>query len=388
MNWWVNPTQIKLLVGSVARGFLLILLLSASACQEQSQLEQKLKQDPATTSKLESSLILNNATLEQSNAQGQTLWKIKAQQAVYSQDQKTAQLEKLTVIIFQDGKIVLQVSAQKGEIQKDGEEIFLKGKIIATDPRNEAVIRGEAVEWHPQEDLLIVRQNLTGSHPKLKLSAKQGRYFTRTQRLELIGEIVATAQDPSLQMKTEHLSWEIPQQKVIGDRPLQIVRYKDKTITDQVLADRFKVYLNNNIVVFQQNVELKSLDPPVQIASNSVIWNFKLRTIKSDKPVQIVHSQDKVIITANQGQVDLEQEVAHLKGGVQGISSRNQIKLYSNELIWNIPTQIVEALGNVIYEQADPPFNLTGTKAVGKLKDNSVVVSSNSGDRVVTEIIP
>ncbi len=364
------------------------LLLSASACQQQSQPEPKVQQDAATSSKLDTRLSLNNATLEQSNAQGQALWKIRAQKAVYSKDQKTAQLEKLTGNIFQDGEIILRISAQRGEIKKNGEKIFLKDKIIATDPRNGAVMRSEEVEWHPQEGLLMVRKKLTGSHANLDVSAKEGRYYSRKEHLELIGNIVATTKDPPLQLKTDHLFWQIPQEKVIGDRPIQIVRFKDQTITDQVVANRSEVDLKVNKAKLRRNVEFKSLDPPVQIATNLVVWDYKNRIVSSDQPVQLVHYRDQITITGNQAQVNLEQEVAHVKGKAKGFSSRNQAKLYSDELIWNIPTQILEALGNVIYEQTDPKFNLTGEKAVGKLQNKSVVVSGNSDDRVVTEIFP
>jgi lipopolysaccharide assembly outer membrane protein LptD (OstA) len=50
--------------------------------------------------------------------------------------------------------------------------------------------------------------------------------------------------------------------------------------------------------------------------------------------------------------------------------------------------KIVEAEGNIIYEQQEPKFNLTGDKAIGTLEDNNIVVSSSSPDRVVTEIYP
>jgi hypothetical protein len=57
-------------------------------------------------------------------------------------------------------------------------------------------------------------------------------------------------------------------------------------------------------------------------------------------------------------------------------------------MAWEIQTQKIQASGNVIYKQVNPPFNVTGPTAVGKLQDQSIVVSSEPGKRVVTEIIP
>jgi hypothetical protein len=57
-------------------------------------------------------------------------------------------------------------------------------------------------------------------------------------------------------------------------------------------------------------------------------------------------------------------------------------------MMWEIPTQKLQASGNVIYQQVNPPFNTTGPTAVGRLQDQSIVVTGSAGTRVVTEIIP
>lgn len=370
-----------------AKGSLLvILLLGLGACQQQRQ--QEINNKPSPSPAQETRLVLNNATLEQPNNKGQLLWKIQVDKAIYSPDQKQAELNKIRGNLYQDGKIVLQVSADKGKIYKDGESIFLQEKIIATDPRNKAVLRGEEVEWRPKEDVLIVRKNLRGNNAKLDATAKEGKYYTRQQRLELIGNIIATSKEPKLQLKTEHLFWNIGQDKVIGDRPLTMVRYKDKTISDRVSANRAEVNLRISTAIVRDNVEYRSVEPPVQVAANAVNWNYRTRLLLSNQPVRLFQYKELVTITGNQAQVDLEKEVARLKGGVQGYSTRDRSKLYAREMTWYIPNQKVEAVGNVIYEQKKPQFNVTGQKAVGTLQNNNIVVSGNPQDRVVTEIVP
>jgi len=376
----------------ITRTFLplwLILLLTIAACKKETPQKIQTQPEPETETEInnESRLIFENATLEQANAQGQTLWQIAAEKAVYSKNKKTAHLENLTGNIFQDGELVLQIKAKIGEINRDGEEVFLKEEIMATDPRNGAVLTGDEVEWRPEENVLIMRENITGSHQKLAASATEGRYYSKEERLELIGNIVATVFEPKVQLKTEHLIWEIQPEKVIADRPLNIVRYKeDNTISDQVLAEKGEVYLAGTRAILKQNVELKSLDPAVQIATNLLIWNYGSRLVNADEPVQIVDQEAQLTVTGNKGKLDLEKQIAHLSAGVKGISTKNQAKLYSDELIWNMNTQIVEAVGNVIYSQVDPQLNLTGVKAVGKLQDNSVVVTGNNTKRVITVI--
>jgi len=56
----------------------------------------------------------------------------------------------------------------------------------------------------------------------------------RAARIELGCGSKAT--NPALQLRTEHLIWQI-RAKLIGDRPVQIDRYKGKTITDRATAN-------------------------------------------------------------------------------------------------------------------------------------------------------
>ena len=388
--------QAKKLISWVTKGLSFTLLLSLLACQPQNQPDNNLQEvsdsSSSSSEEIEGRLVLKNATLEQSDEQGNTLWKIQAQEAVYSDDKETAQLEDLKGHLFRDGEVVMQVSAKQGTILEDGKKILLKEQIVAVDPRNKAVIKGEEVEWLTQEDVLIVKQKITGDHPQLRASAQQGKYFTGEQRLELKGKIIATTKEPPLQMKTEELSWQIAQKKVIGNKPLRIDRYDKNTVTDRIVADTAEINLATNIAILRNNIELKSLKPRLQIATNSAVWNVKQRLVRSDTPIQIVHPEEKITLSANQGAVDLTKEIVSLQGGVRGISLTNKGDLYANQMTWDIPTQIVEAQGNVVYKQTNPQFNLNGATAVGRLQDQSIVVSGGEGGgttrRVITEIIP
>jgi LPS export ABC transporter protein LptC len=368
--------------------FYLCFIALLSACNSKTQTEKKIKKDTASTA-IEGSLVFNNVTLEQADEKGRPLWKVKAKQAIYTKDKKLGRINNPTGDLYQDGQIVLKASADSGEILENGQIVFLKGKITATDTRNGAVFNGDQLEWRPKEDLLVVRNNLKGSHPQLQATGKEGRYFSRKQQLELIGQVSAISKDPDFQMKTEHLFWKIKEKQVTGDKRIQIERYKDKAVTDRVEADKSEINLQTKIAILKQNVQLTSVEPPVLMSTNAATWNINARTVVSDQPVKIVHQKEEVIITANQGQIDLEKKVANLTGGVQGVGSRNQAKLYSNQLTWDIPTQNVQASGNVVYQQINPPFNLKGATAVGKIQDQSIVVKGgDSGNRVVTEIIP
>ncbi len=388
MNQQHQLRKVKYLPLKWFKGVILLLLLSLVACQSSQPVSQTLETSGETRD--ETNLTLQNATLEQSNAEGEILWKIQVDEAKYSPDRQTANLTAVKGNIFQDGEIVLQVKSDYGVIQRDGAQIFLRDNVVAVDPRNKAVLKSEEVEWQPETSLLTVRKNVRGSHPQLEASANEGKYNAREQKLELTGKIKATSEARQLQLKTEKLIWQIPKQTVIGDRFWTMLRFRNKTITDRLVANKARVLLDKKQVIIKENIEYKSLQPPLQIATNEIIWHYQTRQVYSSQPVQLIQYDQNVTVTGNQGHVNLAENIAYLKGGVRGISPMNESNLYSNNLTWNVVAQTIEAHGNVIYEQnRDPKLNLTGEKAVGTLVDNNIVVTnSDRQERVVTEIFP
>lgn len=342
----------------------------------------------SSSREIDEGLVLYNATLEQSNESGQTLWKLSTEKTFYSQDRQTANLKKVTGNFFNNSQLVLQVSADKGEIKQDGQEIFLEDNILAVDPRNQAELKGNQLEWRPDENIVVLRNNLTGNHAKLTFSAKEGIYQIDKQNLQLKGNIIATTKKPSLQMKTEHLYWNIAQDKVIGNKPLKMTLFEGKTVTDQLNTNRVEVDLKTHLATLKDNIEYKSLKPPLQAATSILYWQYKDRIIQGNNPIKLIQIKDNMTLTGNQGKVNLRENIAYLHQGVYGEAAENEVKIYANDLVWNMKTEVLEATGDVFYKQINPDFNLRGVKAVGKLKDKSVVVTGDYENKVITEIYP
>ena len=338
-------------------------------------------------SRLDTQLVLNNAVLEQSNRQDNTVWKIKAESIVYSEDKQTADLDRVVGNLLQDGKIILKISANKGEVKDNGNVIILQENIIASDPRNNSTIESNLVEWRPQENLLLIKEDLKGIQDNLDVTAQRGKYFTDTEQLEVEGDVVATIEDPTLQLKSDRLLWNIPESKVVSPGAVDIVRYDQKeNVTDKLVSDRGEVDLTANIATLTGNIELISLEPNIQAASQSFIWNYQQRIGQTDKPIQILDLGRQISLTGNKGEINLPQQKVVLKDGVRGINRQEVSELYARQLTWTMESDRVEAMGDVIYEQTDPQARLTGEKAIGSLESNNIVVTSN-GKKQVTSII-
>ena len=364
----------------------IFLCFSLFSCQ--SEINQDEIENSDFNREVDQGLVLYDATLEQSKSDGETLWRLSTEKVVYTQDKKIAKLQNLTGNLFEKGKIILQVSAKKGEIRNDGKEIYLEDDILAFDPRNKAELKGISVEWRPEEHYLMMENNIKANHAKLTLTAKQAKYNTKHQFLELSGNIIANTKKPKLQLKTAHLYWKIPEEKLIGNRPLAMTRYEDKIVTDKLTTEQAEVDLNTNIAVIQGNIEYQSLEPPLQGATTRLIWHYQERNIEATKPIQLLQPEDDMTLTANLARLNLAENQVYLQGGIYGEAEENEAKIYADNLVWYLEKEEIAAQGNVYYQQVNPDFNLRGVKAVGKLQEKNITVTGDYQDKVTTVIYP
>ncbi len=377
--------KIQLIINSLLGSTCLLLTV---ACQPERSSVNSVQPETKTEDRSQTKLIFNDAILEQSNETGNLTWKIEAKNTVYTDDKQTAYLKSLTGNLIQNKRIVLQISGDRGRVSDNGNVILLEGNVIASDPRNGAVVKSNSIEWRPRENLFIVRDRLTGNHQNLQVTAETGKYFTDRESLELSDGAIVTTFQPSLQLKSDRLTWKIPQQLVTSNTPIQIVRYREQVVTDRLVAESAELDLSQNRATLSKNVELISLSPQLQIATDSLIWNYQTRLVTANKPVQIVDRVNQLTVTGNRGTVDLAAEIATLQNGIEGINERDPAHLYARELIWQIKAQTVEAIDDVAYQQSNPQVHLTGDKAIGNLQNNHLVVSSGAGkkQRVVSTI--
>jgi LPS export ABC transporter protein LptC len=362
-----------------------VILLLTAGCRSANRAADKLAQDSSAAQQIDTNLTFNNITLEQPDEKGQTLWKVKAKQAIYTPDKAIAKVKSPYGQLYQDGKPIYKIQANEGEVRQDGDRIFLKGDVVATDTRSGAVLRGEEMEWRPKRDTLVIRKNLRGTHPQLKMSADQATVFNRQRRVELLGHVVAIATDPALQMQGEKLVWRMEKKTITSTLPIQIQRLKGKQVTDNATSEKADVELATKIVRLKQNARLILSDPPMRVTGNSLIWSLNDQILTADQPVTVFQQEQQVTLTADQGIMELTPKMAYLNGNVHANGQRNQSRLTSNTLTWDISTQNIVAEGNVVYDQVNPTVNLKGPRAVGKLQNQTIVVS---GGRVVTEFVP
>ncbi|MEY2910951.1 MAG: Lipopolysaccharide export system protein LptC [Cyanobacteriota bacterium] len=380
-------SQFRLPTNWVYLSLSLCLGLWLSACGNSSTPNQS-KTNTSSPKEDETKLTFFGVALEQFDEVGRPIWKVKAKEAKYTTDKQMGQAQSPEGELYQDGKVVYQIKAEKADIKQDGKQLFLQGKIVATDPRNGIVFQGNELEWRPQEDLLIVRNQLNGSHKQLQATAHEAKVKTREQRVEFSGGVVAKSTDPQLQMRTEHLIWQIKDDKLFSDRSIQIERYEDNKISGRSQGNAAEINLKTQIAILQRQAKLELVNPLMQITSNSITWNIQKQNITTNSPIRVFKAAENLTITANQGKMNIPENTVYLTGNVNAVGQRSQ-SLKSNQLTWYLNKKLLEAQGNVIYHQVAPKLTFQGETAIGNLEtENIVVKGGNSGQKVVTEIIP
>lgn len=374
---WIRPVGLLLAIAIVGSGLV--------GCDRRNRAADQIAEDSSAVQEQASNLVFENITLSQSDEAGNPVWSIKAEEAEYSPDQKIATVTNPIGDLLQDGEKIYNVEAKSAEVHQDGEVIYLRGNVVATDTRDGAVLKGEELEWRPKNNAIFVRGGIQGTHPQMNASAQEAKVMTRDRTVEITGKVVATTKEPNVRLQSEKIVWNLQAQTVVSPVPIKVERYEGNQIVDTVTGKQAEVKLQENLVRITRDALLTLREPPLQIASNNLFWNLGQNTIVSNQPIRIVHQTEGVTVTADTGRMDLEQEIVYLNQNVQAVGQQNGSQLNANELTWNVPTQQVNARGNVRYHQDDPPFNLQGDQAVGRLENQTVVVR---GGPVVTEIIP
>jgi lipopolysaccharide export system protein LptC len=294
--------------------------------------------------------------------------------------------------LYQDGELLYRVKADRGIIEQNGQIILLEDNIVATGIENGMVINGQNLEWQPQSNLMIITNGLTGRHPQVQTIADEAWIYDAENRMQLIGNVIATTVaenpdvDPWLKLQGETLQWRWDQETLDSDRPVRMERFENQQITQVLTGDRSLVELATEQATIEGSVQAQMLDIPMSLNAEKAIWSVGEQTIQAEQSVRMVNPKQEITVTSQQGTFDLEERIAIFTQDVLGIIARNNGRLVSNRLRWNLADQTMLAEGDVNYQQTDPQLTIRGARARGRIEDQTVLFDGN--EDVVTEIVP
>ncbi|MEM1279425.1 MAG: LPS export ABC transporter periplasmic protein LptC [Cyanobacteria bacterium P01_H01_bin.152] len=337
-------------------------------------------------------LTLRDVTLEQQDDSGQLLWKVDADEVIYSANQEIANLVNPEGELYQDGELLYRVTADKGTIRDNGKLILLEDNIVATGIQNEMVLNGQSLEWQPDNQLMIVRNGLTGRHPQVRAQADEAYVYDAEKRMEFLGNVIATTVtdnpdvEPWLKLQGETLQWRWAAETLDTDRPLRVERFENQQVTQVLTGQRSLVELAEERATLEGQVQGQLLDIPMNLTAEKAVWEVNEQIIQAEQSVRVVNTAEQITVTAQRGQFLLEEQVAIFNQDVLVIATQNDGRLAANRLRWNLEDETILAEGNVAYQQSDPQLTIRGARARGRIEAQTVLV--DGGDRVVTEIVP
>jgi len=338
---------------------------------------------------MENTLTLDDVVLEQADEEGQLLWRVRAKQASYSQDNKVATVTEPQGELFADGKLRYQIEGDTGTLHQDGKRVFLRGSIVAEDLENGIVLRGQELEWIVDQEILIARNGVTGEHEKMQAVATEVQVFDADKRVEFWNQVAVNFKESGVQLRSDHIIWRWEEEKFVADRRVELDRFQNQTLSDRGVAKAAELDLKAQVATLKDSVQVALSDPPLQVSSDELRWNYEKETLESPKPITIIDRKDQLTFSGDSGWGDLKAGIFHLIGNVLGVGQKQQAQINTDLLTWYVSQQSFKAEGDVIYRQVDPPMTLRGEVATGRFDNQTVVVTGNTpGDRVTTEFVP
>lgn len=393
--------------------------------------------DSEPAEQIDAELTLQSVTLEQPDEEGNLMWRIKAESVNYTPDTERADLLNLEGEFFQSGEVVYTVTADEGEVQQNGETLFLRGNLVATG--DALILEGERLKWQPKDDLLVMsdwsedssindsfieeegldegdnvgaaevfdrepfleneeqldadNSPVKGFNDQLEAIARQVTVQTQDNRVDLSGGVIAKSKEaPWVTFESDALTWFTQREVIQTTQPLKVEQFEDEayeTVTDRLVGLSGKAQLEENRVTLEDSVQLDALAQPLTVNSERAVWDLEAELITLDRPVDIVQPERQVSAIADSARVELATQTVYLLGNVRAVGEENDARLAADTVTWQTESQQVEADGNVRYQQAaNPEVSMAGNRAVGNIEAGTVVVTGGDTGEVVTEIVP
>ncbi len=356
---------------------------------------------------IDAELTLQAVTLEQPDVDGSLLWRLEANSVTYNPETQRAELLGLKGEFYEEGEKIYTVVADEGEVQQNGNTLFLRGNLVATRIEDELTLAGELLQWLPKQGLLRMgdfenevietgselRSPVTISSPTVQAVAQSLVVNNKQDRVNMNGGVTAKSKaDPWLTFASEALVWQTDQSLIRANQQLTVERFATddyETLTDRLVGGSGNVQLDKNIVTLEQSVQMNSLSEGLSAKSDRAVWNVAAQTVEMNQPVDIAQPARQLTASASQANIDLAKKIIYLMGSVQANGAKNGTRLMADSVTWRTATQQVEAEGNVRYQQAaNPAASLSGPKAIGNIEDGTLVVIGDASGDVVTEIVP
>lgn len=329
---------------------------------------------------IDANLTLQTVTLEQPDENGNLLWRIKAEAVNYSPDSQRADLSMLEGEFFQEGEVIYTVEADTGEVQQNGETLYLRGNLVATSTEGELTIESERLKWQPKQDLLVMGNfqdetlidSIENSDTELANETNvdtavdnEGTAIQPAVGAAPVGEALTT-QDLLDGATRENAP-------VLGFNPQM-----------EAIAQVVSVSNKDNRVELIGGVAAKSQESPwLTFAAKELTWLTEQELIQTETPLTVEQYQgeDYAAVTDRiigaKGNVQLAENIVTLDDSVQMESLTQPLKVSSEIAVWDVDAQTVNIDSQVNIEQPERKVTASADSASLDLAQEIVYLTGN-----------
>jgi LPS export ABC transporter protein LptC len=327
---------------------------------------------------------LQNITLTEFDSNGKLLWEIQAKRATYREDRKIADVEDVKGKFYRDGEPLMEVTGNKGTIDQASKAISLEGNIKAIAVQEKINMKADRMVWQSEEDLLKATGNIQIDKPEDKLTMT-GKELTAKPSVNVYSmekQVVVIAVEPPLEMKSEKVTWDAKRDRVFTDVPISVIQVKDKL---QLTAKKGNWDIQKKEVTFTGDIKAKDPKLDVDIEAAQAVWNLEKKLVTLPVPFTGTSKSRGIVVKAQKGEAQVEREQINLIGEVSASFSSTQGVVNADKVEWLIPTKMITANGNIVYQQPDKNLNVRGDRAVANLESQTVIVT---GANVLSTLNP
>jgi len=154
--------------------------------------------------------------LRQNDSKGQPLWELQSPKARYKLNDRQALVQQPVGLLFRKGKPHYRISAPRGVVYNDGEQVELLGgaRLVSLDGR-QLVITGSQAVWRPSKETIDLLGSPMAEDPDQRLTAGKARFHLKQELLELRQQPMlrqwrrqqSHRSPPSLELLTSRADW-------------------------------------------------------------------------------------------------------------------------------------------------------------------------------------
>lgn len=301
----------------------------------------------AGTTSATPNLTYENITITETQPDGSVLWKLTASLATYDQDRISATLEKIEGEFYDPEKHVILTLAASGSVFPREKRLELQGQVEVESGYHRLRLTADRVEWLPEQQLLTARGSVVLSRlPDTAVAGSQALVSPTRPPTEGTG---AVAPDPVWTATGERLT----------------VNFK----TNQAqLANPDS----------GQRVTAQSPQPPIDLLAQTLTWDIGAQTVRAEGTVEAKHLTEGVILTGAQLTSQIPPRDLTMTGQAYARVAATGLELTANRMSWVVNTSILQANGNVRYQQPGQDLSVTGESATANWQTNTVAVKGSS----------